>query len=57
MGGQQPTARQAISNNTQKLQALHFRFCYDSHFFSDLDLHKNTFVVGTLDDFKPQVDT
>jgi len=29
-------------------------FCYDSHRrYIDLDLHKNTYVVGTLNDFKP----
>jgi len=50
--GRQPThlARQAISSGTQKLQVLYiYQFCYDSHRrYIDLDLYKNTYVVGTL---------
>jgi len=31
-----------------------YRFCYDSHRrYIDLDLYKNTYVVGTLNALKP----
>jgi len=44
----------AISNGTQKLHGFTYQFCYDSHRrYIDLDLYKNTYVVGTLNDLKP----
>ena len=50
-------ARQGMSNGTQKLQVLHINYFYDSRRCIDLDLYKNTYVVGILTDLQPYVGT